>query len=128
MGENNYQRLLVGLGQALAEARSASGMTQAELGEQLEKGQSAVAKIERTPTPNVALRVIFETAEVLNLNLSEVFFRAEALAGIESHLKEKKSTKGGLSREARRMIADIVSKNLQKTNDEILRQLTNLDT
>ncbi|MBI2602336.1 MAG: helix-turn-helix transcriptional regulator [Deltaproteobacteria bacterium] len=128
MKENNYQRLLLGLGQALAEARANSGMTQTKLGEQLAKGQSAVAKIERTPSPNVALRVIYETAEALKMSLSEVFFRAEALAGIESGTRDKKARKGGLSRDARRAIADIISKNLQKTNDEILRQLTTIDT
>lgn len=128
MDKKSYERLLIGIGQVLAEARVSSGMTQGELGEKLDKVQSAVAKIERAPSPNVALRVIHETASALGMNLSEVFARAEALVGIESKHKTKESSKKGLSRETRRVISDIVSTNLQKTNDEIIRQLTSIDT
>jgi transcriptional regulator with XRE-family HTH domain len=128
MDKKSYDRLLIGIGQTLAEARANAGMTQDELGKQLEKVQSAVAKIERAPSPNIALRVIYETASALGLSLSEVFARAEALVGIEGKHKEKESSKKGLSREIRRAISDIVSTNLQKTNDEIIRQLTTIDT
>jgi len=53
MDKKSYERLLIGIGQVLAEARASSGMTQGELGKKLDKVQSAVAKIERAPSPNI---------------------------------------------------------------------------
>ena len=127
MENTDYQRLLLALGQTLATARVNAGMTQEELGDLLQKGQSAVAKVERQPGPNIALRVIFELAEALGLSLSDVFLAAENTAGLNKAASQKTNTVG-LSGIQRSEIESVVARSLKKANDDIVRQLTTIDT
>jgi transcriptional regulator with XRE-family HTH domain len=127
MKKSDYERLLLAIGQVLINARVNAHITQEELGARLEKGQSAVAKVERSPSPNIALRVLYNTATTLNLSLSEIFLEAERLSGMSSTDTKKKQNKS-LSSEQKKQITDLVAKNLQKANDNIVRHLCSLNS
>jgi transcriptional regulator with XRE-family HTH domain len=125
MKNSDYERLLLALGQVLTNSRANAQITQEELGEKLNKGQSAVAKIERNPSPNIALRVLYNTAITLNLSLSDIFLEAERLSGLSTTSTKKRQNKN-LSSSQKKQITDLVAKNLQKANDNIIRHLCNL--
>ncbi len=76
--EYNYDDYLIELGRALTQLRRDTNLTQGELAEKLQKGQPSIAKLENGPTPNVALRNLYEFAEALPVPLSRVFQIAEA--------------------------------------------------
>lgn len=76
--EFTYEEYLEAIGKAVAQIRKGSNLTQVELGDRIQKGQSSVAKVENGPTPNVALRVLFEIAAAFPIPLSRVFQIAEA--------------------------------------------------
>lgn len=76
--EYKYDDYLIALGEAIIQLRRDANLTQGELAERLEKGQPSVAKLENGPTPNVALRNLYELAEALPVPLSRIFQIAEA--------------------------------------------------
>lgn len=76
--EYSYDDYLIALGEALTQLRRDTNLTQGELAAILQKGQPSVAKLENGPTPNVALRNLYEFAEALPVPLSRVFQLAEA--------------------------------------------------
>jgi len=119
--KNEYAIFLKTLGEVFAEARRAANLTQAELGAQTGRGQSAIGKIERAPVQNTPLRVLYELSNALDIPLSEIFFTAESKAslsvGTSSH-KEKwpaviKSV-NALPKQHREWVADMVLGLLQR--------------
>ena len=125
MNQADYKLILMGLGQVLTKARHDLGLTQGELASKMGKVQSAVAKIERAPSENIALRIIYELATLLEMPLSEVFARAENLAGFQQkdlHLPKKKPALDV------NHVDEVISNAFERAHQDILRQLTRFDT
>ena len=78
----DYQKLLKALAEVLVEGRHRASLSQSQLAQKTNKLQPAIAKLEGTLQPNVALRVIYEVASALDMPLSLVFKNAEIRAEI----------------------------------------------
>jgi len=73
-----YDAFLVALGKSLSRIRLDFGFTQNQLASRAHRKQPAIAKIENGPSPNLALRVIYEVTQAIPVPLSVVFQMAEA--------------------------------------------------
>ncbi len=73
-----YDAFLASLGKALSRIRLDSGFTQSQLASRANRKQPAIAKIENGPSPNLALRVIYEVSQAVPVPVSTLFQLAEA--------------------------------------------------
>ena len=90
--KENFDELIYAIGKTLHEKRMSSGLTQTDLGKLTGRNQSTIAKIENGPLSNVGVKVIYEIANALALNLSEIIDIAEAKTFHEPNKKNKKSS------------------------------------
>jgi transcriptional regulator with XRE-family HTH domain len=81
-----YDAFLASLGKALSRIRLDFGFTQSQLASRAHRKQPAIAKIENGPSPNLALRVIFEITQAMPVPLSVVFQMAESQLVNQQHV------------------------------------------
>ena len=72
-----YKLLLTRIGENVAAARIARGITQRELGRISEKNQAMIAKLEKYPPLEMSLRSMYEISRHIPVPLSEVIGKAE---------------------------------------------------
>jgi transcriptional regulator with XRE-family HTH domain len=84
-----YDEFLVALSQSLRDIRVSNGYTQMELAKKANRVQSSIAKLESSPSPDLALRVIFEIGQALSLPLSELFKVAENRSAVTKGKKKR---------------------------------------
>src|SRR3989338_274550 len=72
-----YKLLLTRIGENVAAARIARGITQRELGRISEKNQAMIAKLEKYPPLDMTLRSMYEISRHIPVPLSEVIGKAE---------------------------------------------------
>ncbi len=68
-----HENVLKNLGSTLKQLRTEKGITQVELGKLASKPQSTIARVESGMVPDVALRVVYEFVDAMDVSLTELF-------------------------------------------------------
>src|SRR4026209_2661457 len=85
----DYGSFLNALGSMVHELRVENGFTQKELAKKARRSQSSIARVEGDPPDEISLKVFFEIADGLSMNLSDLV----RLAEIQSNILKKNSSK-----------------------------------
>ena len=85
----DYSNFLKSLSEAVHSSRMSAGLTQTELAERANRVQSAIAKLENSPSPHLALQVLYDISSALELPLSDLIKMAEG----RSYLEKKSSNR-----------------------------------
>ena len=72
MASNSFKEFLKNLGSTIRQARKEKGLTQGELGSQLGKPQSTVARLESAVVNDTHVGLIYEICEELGVDLTQV--------------------------------------------------------
>ena len=79
----DFSDFLKAVGLAIRKVRVREGFTQAQLAQKTGKTQSAIAKIERSSSLDIPLRLIFEVATAIPVSISELLALAEKECSME---------------------------------------------
>lgn len=74
---DEYKLLLKRVGEHVSEARRRSGLSQRALAKLADKNQASIAKVEKTPPPDITLRSIYEVTKHIPVSLGEILLEAE---------------------------------------------------
>ncbi len=88
---NSFESFLETLSSLVYEQRQKQKLTQSELAKASGRSQSSIAKVESSPPLDLSLRVLFQIAEGLSLNLSDLIAVAERKAGLTKYSKMSKT-------------------------------------
>ncbi len=79
-----YQDFFKSLGETLKRKRVEAGLTQRQLGEQTNKPQSAIARIESGGNADVHLRVLYELLSAMKVEMDEFFSEVISLGTVKA--------------------------------------------
>lgn len=94
MTTSEYEKFLAELGSALKRVRKEKGLTQSELGDEANKPQSTIGRIEVANISDIHLRVVYEIAGALGVRLSDLVIEAENKLALSTLAKPSKDNRG----------------------------------
>ena len=86
-----YHLFLEALGKTVHNLRVENGLTQIDLAQKANRSQSSIARVQGSPPPEISLKIFFEIADGLSINLSELIRVSEMQSNTHKPIGDKKS-------------------------------------